>query len=724
MRDRGNDVTVWPALDAHSLQCHRHVVPHPRNRVTRLFATCLLALITATCSQIPFGEKTVMLYYDVVVYGGTAAGVTTAVQASKEGRTVVLIEPGQHIGGLTSGGLGATDIGNKAAIGGLSRTFYERIYEHYASEDAWTWQKRSEYRSRRAKAGDRAMWTFEPHVAEQVLRAMLAEHEVPVLFGMRLDRRREVSKSGAKLVSIHMESGLKISGSVFIDTTYEGDLMAAAGVSYTVGREANARYDETLNGVQVQNAVHHQFVVPVDPYVVAGDVTSGLLPGIRTTPMLADGSGDRGVQAYCFRMCTTDVAANRVPWTKPADYDEQLYELLFRNFEAGDLRIPWNPIWMPNKKTDTNNNFAVSTDFIGNNYDWADADYATRERMFAEHLSYQQGLLWSLANHARVPEKVRSYYQRFGMAKDEFVDHDHWPHQLYVREARRMVSDHVMTQHECQGKRIVPDAIGLAAYTMDSHNIQRYVDEHGHVRNEGDVQVGGFPPYAISYRSIRPRREECTNLLVPVCLSASHIAYGSIRMEPVFMVLGQSAASAACLALDTSRIVQDIEVSKLQVRLLRDGQVLTWTKGAGKPGIARASLGGLVLDNDAAKLHGSWVTSHSTQSYVGTSYLHDGNVQKGDKAATFTPDLEKAGNYQIALSYPAHANRASNVKVVIEHARGRNIVTVNQRRPPKNGALQPLGTYWCDAGKGTTVTISNAGTNGYVIVDAVQFMPK
>lgn len=700
-----------------------HVVAHHPNHVVRLFAACWLALTAGACSShTQFDHQTAQRTYDVVVYGGTAAGVTTAVQVRKEGRTVILIEPGQHIGGLTSGGLGATDIGNKAAIGGLSRTFYERIYTHYADAAAWTWQQREAYRSKRAKAGDRAMWTFEPRVAEQVLRTMLADNDVPVLFGQRLDRNKGVTKDRASITSIHLESGLAIAGRMFVDTTYEGDLMAAAGVSYTVGREANARYDETLNGVQVAKAVHHQFVVPVDPYIVAGDPASGLLPGIRATAMLSDGSQDRGVQAYCFRMCTTDVPSNRVPWTKPADYNEQLYELLFRNFEAGDMRIPWNPIWMPNRKTDTNNNFAVSTDFIGHNYHWADADYATRERLFAEHLSYQQGLLWSLANHARVPPKVRDYFQRFGMAKDEFIDHDHWPHQLYVREARRMVSDHVMTQHECQGRQTVPDAIGLAAYTMDSHHIQRHVDEHGHVRNEGDVQVGGFPPYGISYRSIRPKRDQCNNLLVPVCLSASHIAYGSIRMEPVFMVLGQSAASAACLALTTGHSVQDIDITKLQRRLLRDGQMLTWTKGAGKPGIARTSLAGIVLDNDDAKLRGDWLRSHSTAGYVGTSYLHDGNVQKGDKTATFAPALPAAGKYRIAVGYPAHANRASNVRVVIEHAKGRDIITLDQRRPPDHGALQQIGTYWCAAGKQTTVTISNAETTGYVIVDAVQFV--
>ena len=664
--------------------------------------------------------------YDLVVYGGTSAGVTAALQAKRLGRSVVLIEPGQHLGGLTAGGLGATDIGNKAAIGGLSREFYRRIGKHYADDAAWRWQAPLDYRKARPVEPDQAMWTFEPHVAERILRGMLSEHGIAVVFGERLDLAKGVSKVAARMQSIRMESGRRFVGKMFLDATYEGDLMALAGVAYTVGREANATYGETLNGVQIKNAVHHQFVVPVDPYVVAGDATSGLLPGITKQALpadgSADGSADTGVQAYCFRMCTTDVPANLVAWQQPVDYDEQLYELLFRNFEAGDLRIPWHPIWMPNRKTDTNNNFAVSTDFIGHNYAWADADYATRERIFAHHLSYQQGLLWALANHPRVPEKVREYFQRFGLAKDEFVDHGHWPHQLYVREARRMVSDYVMSQHDCQGRRQITDGVGLAAYTMDSHNIQRYVDAQGHVRNEGDVQVGGFPPYAIAYRSIRPSKAQCENLLVPVCLSASHIAYGSIRMEPVFMVLGQSAATAACQAIAQDVAVQDIDIEKLQAQLLADGQVLHWQGSPGKPGISLQSLPGIVLDDRDATCTGDWVQSDATPGYIGAGYLHDGNGAKGQRTAAFVPVLPKAGQYQVGLAYTSHANRASKVKVTVTHAGGSTVVLVDQTKKPDQGVFHRLGTFACSAGKQASVTITTADSDGYVVVDAVQFL--
>ena len=692
---------------------------HHRLFVSTLF---ILAVLAAFSDTNVYADRKQADDYDVVVYGGTACGVTAAVQAAKMGKSVVVIEPGKHIGGLTSGGLGATDIGNKAAIGGLSRDFYRRIGDYYSKDSAWKWQKRGTYRSRRKRGNEKAMWTFEPHVAEKTLRQMLAERKIPVVFGERLDLKNGVKKDGLRIVSIRMESGRVFAGRMFIDCTYEGDLMAKAGVSFAVGRESNSLYGETLNGVQVKNAVHHQFIKPVDPYLVPGNPNSGLLPGIQPSAPAKDGTGDRGVQTYCFRMCTTDVSANRRKWEKPKDYDPQEYELLLRNFEAGDHRVPWNPVWMPNRKTDTNNNYAISTDYVGRNYDYPNADYKTRERIFQEHLSYQKGLMWTLANHPRVPPKVRAHFQRIGLAKDEFTKSDNWPHQLYVREARRLVSDYVMTQHDCQGRREAKDAVGLAAYTMDSHNIQRYIDKTGHVRNEGDVQVGGFSPFPISYRSLRPKKSECSNLLVPVCLSASHISYGSIRMEPVFMVLGQSAATAACQAIDANSTVQEIDVAKLQKRLLKDGQVLKWTGPKRKPRVDPKSLPGIVLDDTDAKLTGAWSASRSSPGYVGQRYLHDGNVAKDGKQAEFTPAIPKTGRYEVRVSWAPHPNRAGNVKIVIRHADGEKTVTVNQKKKPKIGSFEPLGVFRFLAGKTGSVTILATGTDGYVIVDAVQFL--
>ncbi len=539
-----------------------------------MLAMLSLSLACGSKQQEPAREAG---YYDVVVYGGTSGGVIAAVQAASEGKSVVLIESGSHLGGLTSGGLGATDIGNKGAIGGRSRDFYRRIANHYRKDESWVYEGKEDYGKYRGYAAeDEFMWMFEPHVAEQIMNTLVEEANVPVVLGERLDLAGGVSKEGARIVSLRCESGREFRGGMFIDATYEGDLLALAGVSYTVGRESNSAYGETLNGVQTANAVYHTFDHPVSPYVVADDPNSGLLPGIDPTGPGEEGAGDNRVQAYNFRMCLTDAPENRIPFAKPAGYDSLVFEPLLRYFEAGYDGIPWLPTLMPNRKTDTNNAQGQSTDFIGENYTFPEADYATRDKIIDAHLEYQQGLMWTLANHPRVPAKVREEVSRWGLAADEFTGTGNWPHQIYVREARRMVSGYVMTQHNCQGDEVADDPVGLAAYTMDSHNVQRYVTADGLLRNEGDVQVGGFEPYPISYRSIVPQKTECTNLLAPVCLSASHIAFGSIRMEPVFMVLGQSAATAACIALDKGVAVQDIDYGELRGKLLADGQYLDW----------------------------------------------------------------------------------------------------------------------------------------------------
>lgn len=510
---------------------------------------------------------------DIVVYGGTSAGVTAAIQAARMGRTVVLIEPGQHVGGLTTAGLGWTDSGDKAVVGGLAREFYRRVKAHYDRPEAWAHEDRSKYKFYRP--ADDAMWTFEPKVAERILRQMLDEAKVPVVFGERLDRAAGVKRDGTRITTITLESGKTFTGRVFIDATYEGDLMAAAGVRYVVGREPNATHGETLNGVARKwNTHNHRFTVKVDPHVKLGDPASGLLPGIDPNPLPADGAGDHRIQAYCFRLCMTRVAANRVPFPKPAGYDERAYELLLRNFEAGDLRVPWKPDPMPNGKTDTNNNGAVSTDFIGANYAYPEASYAERERIVAAHEMYQKGLMWTLANHPRVPQKVRDEVASWGLAADEFTDTGNWPHQIYVREARRLVSEYVLSELDCRRKRDTPESVGMGSYNMDSHNCARYVTPEGFVQNEGDVQESPGGPYRISYRCLVPKAGECTNLLVPVCLSCSHIAYGSVRMEPVFMVLGQSAATAAAIAVDEHWTIQAVPYETLRKQLLADKQVL------------------------------------------------------------------------------------------------------------------------------------------------------
>ena len=537
--------------------------------------------------------------YDIVIYGGTSAGVAAALQSSRMGKSVVLIEPTNRIGGLTTGGLGQTDIGNKQAIGGISREFYENIKKYYDDHENWKWEKRSEYvdgGQTRTEEGEATMWTFEPSAALAVYKSMMDKEKIKMVYNERLNRESGVKKVNGRIESITMESGKTYKGKVYLDATYEGDLMASAGVAYAVGRESNAEYGETLNGVQAnsinmaltgfvsKNAFNHNFIPGVDPYVKKGDPTSGLLPNVNEKPGL-EGEGDKKIQAYCFRMCLTDHPENRIPFQKPANYDEINYELLFRNYEArkgpiremysyGNSLLPWINSSMPNRKTDTNNKFGFSTDYIGRNYDYPEASYAEREKIIKDHRNYQMGLMWTLANHPRIPAEVREEASKWGTTKDEFERVDGWQQQLYVREARRMVSDYVMTQKNCEALTVAEDAIGLAAYGMDSHNVQRYVDANGFVQNEGNVEAHGFKPYPINYGALVPKKEECNNLIVPICVSSTHIAFGSIRMEPVFMVLGQSAATAAVLAIDANTGVQDVPYSKLKEQLLKDGQRL------------------------------------------------------------------------------------------------------------------------------------------------------
>ena len=537
--------------------------------------------------------------FDIVIYGGTSAGVAAAIQAGRMGKSVVLIEPTNRVGGLTTGGLGQTDIGNKQAIGGISREFYENIKKYYDDPNNWKWEKPTDYMDSgqtRTEKGEASMWTFEPSAALQVYHNMLKKEKIKVVYGERLNRSTGVVMSDQNIKSITMESGKRYAGKVFLDATYEGDLMASSGVSYAVGRESNEEFGETLNGVQAnsinlsltrlvsKNAFNHNFVPGVDPYIVKGDPSSGLLPNINKKPGL-EGAGDSKIQAYCFRMCLTDHPENRIPFEKPENYDEINYELLFRNYEArkgeikdmysyGNSLLPWINSSMPNRKTDTNNKYGFSTDYIGRNYSYPEASYAEREKIIEDHRNYQKGLMWTLANHPKIPKEVREEASKWGTAKDEFEREDGWQQQLYIREARRMISDYVMTQKNCEAIEVAEDAIGLAAYGMDSHNVQRYVDANGYVQNEGNVEAHGFKPYPISYKSLVPKKTECENLIVPVCVSATHIAFGSIRMEPVFMVLGQSAATAASLAIDAGVAVQEVPYQNLKEQLLEGAQRL------------------------------------------------------------------------------------------------------------------------------------------------------
>ena len=517
---------------------------------------------------------------DIIIYGGTSSAITAAVQAKKMGKSVIVVSPDIHLGGLSSGGLGFTDTGNKAVIGGLAREFYHRVYLHYAQDSAWKWQNREEYGNKGqgtpAIDGDnRTMWIFEPHVAERIFEDFVRETQLEVHRGEWLDREKGVIKENGKIVSIQTLSGKKYQGKVFIDATYEGDLMAAAGVSYHVGREAKTQYGETWNGVQVGVYQHrHYFMDSISAYRIPGDPRSGLLPEISSDPPGKKGDGDHRLQAYNFRMALSRNPDNRIPFPKPANYDSNRYELLARVYAAGWNETFWKFDPIPNLKTDTNNHGPFSTDYIGKNYDYPEASYYRRREIIQEHEDYQKGLMYFLANDSRVPEKVRNELANYGLAKDEFTDNEHWPHQIYVREARRMVGAYVMTEHDVLGAKSVPQSVGMGSYSLDSHNTQRFVTPGGFVQNEGDIGVHPEKPYSISYGTLVPKKEECTNLLVPVCVSSSHTAFGSIRMEPVFMILGQSAAVAASLAIDENLAVQDLDYEKLRKVLLEEKQVL------------------------------------------------------------------------------------------------------------------------------------------------------
>ncbi|MFK3979103.1 FAD-dependent oxidoreductase [Micromonospora sp. NPDC050397] len=669
-------------------------MPYPISRRTLLRvggATVVLAGVPALAAP---ALAAAVVQADLVVYGATSAGIVAAVQARRMGRTTVVLEPGAHLGGLTTGGLGMTDSGTQAAIRGIAGEFYRRVHARYAGTPVTPTSP--------------ARFTFEPHVARAVFDDMLDEAGVPVYHGVRLTG---VTMAGNRITEVVADNGQVFRGPMFVDASYEGDLMHRAGVTWTVGRESNATYGETINGVQSRNG--HQFNFPVDPYVVPGNPASGLLPGISAAPVAPNGTGDGLIQAYNYRMCLTQ-AANRIPFPRPAGYDAADYELLLRYVQAGWSGPFFTTHGVGNGKTDSNNNGATSTDFIGANYAYPTASHATRDSIAAEHTRYQQGLMWFLANDPRLPASIRSQNASWGLAADEFTGTGGWPPQLYVREARRMVSAYVMTERNCRGQETVTDPVGLASYTMDSHNCQRVVVA-GRVRNEGDVQIGVPAPYSISYRSIVPTRTECANLAVPVCLAASHIAYGSIRMEPVFMILGQSAATAAVLALGTGTALQDVDYPQLRTRLLADGQLLVWPPPAS---------GEVILDSRAGSgvtRAGTWLGSTAIGGYHGADYEHDDNTAKGVNRMRFTPVLPTTGSYTVYLRWTAHENRASNVPVEIVHSGGIATRTVDQRT--SGGQWVPLGTYPFTAGTAGSVLIRTENTNGYVVADAARFLP-
>lgn len=649
------------------------------------------------------GIPNAVVKVDICIYGGTSAGVMAAYTAKKMGKTVLLIEPGKHLGGLTSGGLGFTDIGNKFAISGLALDYYRRIGKHY---------------------GKFEQWIFEPHVAENLFKEYIQRANAEVLYSYRL---KDLSKTGAIINNITIENSDQpqsgtdrvIEAKMFIDCSYDGDLMAKAGVAYTVGREANSVYNETYNGVQLRDK--HQFLDGIDPYKTKGKAESGLLWGISSEPLSPQGSGDKKVQAYNFRICLTSDPANQIPITQPDNYEPSRYELLLRVLEKEPNR-PFNlilkPDLMPNKKTDINNNGPFSTDMIGMNYDFPESSYEKRVEIQKAHELYIKGLLYFIGHDERMPKHLRDEMLRWGYPKDEYTDNSNWSPQMYVREARRMIGAYVMTQANCEGKEVVPDAVGMAAYTMDSHNCQRIVIEKDGVKmvkNEGDVQVGGFPPYPISYRSLLPKEEQCKNLLVPVCLSASHIAYGSIRMEPVFMVMAQSAATAAVMAIDKKTGLHQVNIKELQQKLASDP-------------LADGTLPEVMVDNDSrfVQVMGDWKKEKA--GAYGPSMFVDDSKGQGNKSVRFLPLLKNSGNYHVYIYFPKLQNASSRTSVII-HDGTKNIEKTIEAAKVKvegqtSGEWVDLGLYPLKKDSKAFIEISNKNADGIVVADAVLFVPS
>jgi hypothetical protein len=683
--------------------------------------------------------------YDLVIYGGTSAAVIAAVQAKKMGKTVIIVSPDKHLGGLSSGGLGFTDSGDKSVIGGLSRNFYHRVWEYYQAPETWVFQKREAFGNKgqgtvAMDQNERTMWIFEPHIAEKVFEDYVKEFQLVVDRDEWLDRAHGVEKNGTQILSFKTLSGKIYHGKMFIDATYEGDLMAAAGVHYTVGREANAQYHETLNGVQVAHSKSHQFEGKIDPYVIPGDPSSGLLPKIQPGSPGVDGEADSRIQAYNYRMCLTKVPENRIPFAAPPGYNPKQYALLARTLQAKSQHVFGKFDAIPNGKTDTNNHGSFSTDNIGMNYDYPEASYERRREILAEHFQYQAGYFYFISHDPSVPAVVREKFAEWGLAADEFKDNHHWPHQIYVREARRMVSDFVLSELHLRRQVPTPHSVGMGSYNMDSHNTQRYVakDAEGraYVRNEGDVEVNPGGPYPIDYGSIIPKAAECTNLVVPVCVSSTHIAYGSVRMEPVFMILGQSAATAAMLALDKGVKLQDLPYAELQKHLLEQGQVLESSRRSGATGgasmkITPKDIPGITVDDQDAKLVGEWTKSTASALYVGEGYQHDGKGAHGLVSARFETTLPEARSYEVFLAIVPNANRATNAPVQIHHADGVAKLQVDLTHLPgglsdkgSKPLLLSLGIYKFTPNQPAAVVVSNEGANGFVVIDAVNWQAR
>lgn len=653
---------------------------------------------------------------DLIIYGGTPAGLSAGIIAAREGANVVIIEPTKWIGGMVTGGLSRTDVGKEQTIGGFPREFFARAA---------------------AASPGSVTWYAEPGVNLTTFQTMLKEAGVKVITGQAL---KGVTKDGALITSLTTVDGTRYEAKMFVDASYEGDLMAAAKVSYIVGRESRAQYGEALAGYHPMEIRPRSLEVMESecpgiggkgPAYIHGTPTSisGLgadgkpIFGVYPAPALQPGDADQRTQSYNFRICVTQRPEIFVPFPKPGDYEPARYELLLRLIHAfPGIRMGrlFHIGATSHGKYDLNAQGFFSTDYPGANFDYPDGDATTRARIWKDHTDFTQGMFWFLGHDERVPAALREQALSWGLCKDEFADNDHWPYALYIREGRRMIGDYVMVQKDLQTDIFKDDGVAMGSFLIDCHIVQRILAEDGTVRDEGSFQDTPALPYQIPYRSLTPKRTECENLLVPVCLSASHIAYCSLRMEPVYMALGHACGLAAVQAMKSKSSVQAIDVSALRKKLIEQNAVLELPELATMP--RSSKLPGIVMDDEQALRTGHWISSTYGNPVDGTS-VHNANAEKGKLSITYSLAIPKSGLYEVRLSYVAAPNRASNVPVTITQKEGTATVVVNEKKAPEiEGLFMSLGEFEFDQTKPAVITIRNEGTNGIVGADAVQLL--
>ena len=656
---------------------------------------------------------------DVVVYGATPAGVCASVAAAREDVSVALVSPYDYVGGMMTGGLSLSD-GNQCVrqlMGGLFVEVYQRIHKHY--QDAGV---KLDWEVDLAKYNK---WTNEPHVAEKVFHDLLKEAGVKIYLKHQLV---SVEKDGAKIKSFKTNKGA-FHASQFIDATYEGDLMAGAKVSYALGRESKKQYGETLAG--------HQF--PKKPVEVNPFNATGKPLALLTGNSLGEDKGDGKIMTYSFRVVISTDPANQIPMPKPAAYDPARFELARRYIKAtpkaAGRMVSVDGYPLPGRKIDLNNGIGrqISSGLVGASWAWPEASYADRKKIWEAHKQYTLELIWFLRTDPVVPEAVRKKFASYSLAKDEFQKYKGWPPALYVREGRRMIGEYILTQHDIRSNPKKKDSVGISSFPIDSHDCQRVPTANGKGWiNEGTIfplHINGTRhghPYQVPYRSLTPKRAQCVNLLVPVCLSSSHVALSSIRVEPTWMMLGQSAGVAAAVALKKKTDVQDVSYAQLKERLLKQKQVVDFPEGymIGENLPAKLEkLPGIVLDDRVAKKKGLWNTSRNFRPYVGVGYIHDDNASKGEASLTFETNIKKSGRYDLCLAYSPHPSRASNVPLSIEADGQSQKISVNQRLPLDSGLrFRTLKTLDLKAGQKVVIRLSNEDTDGFVVVDALQLL--